>query len=153
VDIEDLPAPVDGGWGNWSDWGPCSRPCGAGVSMQTRECDHPTPVHGGSFCIGERARYKTCNIDPCPEGQPSFRAQQCSKFNTKPIKGNLYSWYPYLDAHDSCKLYCSDKDDTVIHAFDLAEDGTPCNTGSNDMCIGGICKVSDRLKYFNFLIK
>ncbi|CRL05730.1 CLUMA_CG018759, isoform A [Clunio marinus] len=140
VDIEDLPAPVDGGWGNWSEWGQCSRACGAGVSLQTRECDHPTPVHGGSFCIGERARYKTCNIDPCPADESSFRAQQCSKQNSKPIKGQLYNWSPFLDTHDPCKLYCTDQDDTLIHAFDAAEDGTSCNTGTNDMCIGGICK-------------
>lgn len=142
VEIMDLPAPVDGGWGNWSDWGVCSRSCGAGVSMQTRECDHPTPANGGSFCIGERARYKTCNIDPCPEDEPSFRAQQCSKQNSKVIKGQQYTWLPFLDIHDPCKLYCTDKDDTQIHAFDTAEDGTSCNIGTNDMCIGGICKVS-----------
>lgn len=110
--------------------------------MQTRECDHPTPVHGGSFCIGERGRYKTCNIDPCLESEPSFRAQQCSKKNNRVIKGQKYTWLPFLDTHDPCKLYCTDKDDTFIHAFDIADDGTPCNTGSNDMCIGGICKVS-----------
>jgi hypothetical protein len=110
--------------------------------MQTRECDHPTPVHGGSFCIGERARYKTCNIDACSDDEPNFRAQQCSKKDTKPIKGQLYTWHPFLDTHDPCKLYCTDKDDTLIHAFDTAEDGTACNIGTNDMCIAGICKVS-----------
>lgn len=141
VDIEELPSPVDGNWGNWSEWGPCSRSCGAGVSMQTRECDHPTPIHGGSFCIGERARYKTCNIDPCLAGEPSFRAQQCSRRNNKVIKGEKYTWLPFLDTHDPCKLYCTDKDDTLIHAFDIAEDGTSCNIGTNDMCIAGICKV------------
>lgn len=58
------------------------------------------------------------------------------------IKGNSYTWMPFLDTHDPCKLYCTDKDDTLIHAFDIAEDGTSCNIGSNDMCIAGICKVS-----------
>lgn len=145
VDIEELPSPVDGGWGNWSDWGACSRTCGAGVSFQSRECDHPTPVHGGSFCIGERARYKICNIEPCPENEPSFRAKQCSKKDGKSAKGQ--KWLPFLDVHDPCKLYCTDKDDTVIQSFDTAEDGTPCKIGSNskDMCIAGICKVKREL--------
>lgn len=117
------------------------------MSQQTRECDHPTPANGGSFCIGERARYKTCSIDPCPENEPGYRAQQCSRRNNKVIKGKTYTWFPYLDFHDSCKLYCTDKDDTLIHAFDTAEDGTSCNTGTNDMCIGGICKVRMILDY------
>jgi len=140
VDIEDLPAPVDGGWGDWTDWSPCSRSCGAGVSTQTRECDHPSPAHDGSFCIGERARYKTCNLDDCNDDQPSFRAQQCSKHNKKPLKGKLYEWLPFLDSHDPCKLYCTDKKDTLITAFETVDDGTACNIGTNDMCIAGICR-------------
>ena len=31
----------------------------------------------------------------------------------------------------------------MIQAFgDSAADGTPCNIGTNDMCIAGICRVS-----------
>lgn len=51
MSVEELPAPVDGGWGYWSSWGECSRTCGAGVSIQTRDCDHPTPANGGEFSI------------------------------------------------------------------------------------------------------
>ncbi|XP_070503091.1 A disintegrin and metalloproteinase with thrombospondin motifs 12 [Chironomus tepperi] len=140
VDIEDLPAPVEGGWGNWSEWGPCSRACGAGISIQTRSCDHPAPAFGGEFCIGERARYKTCNIAKCPDDEPSFRAQQCSKKNSVPIKDRYFTWLPYLDIHEPCKLYCTDKEDTFIQAFENVADGTPCKIGTNDMCISGICK-------------
>lgn len=103
--------------------------------------DHPAPSHGGQFCIGERARYKICNIDECPEGEPSFRAQQCTKKNSKPIKDKYYTWLPYLDTHEPCKLYCTDQEDTFIQAFDTVEDGTPCNIGTNYMCISGICRV------------
>lgn len=43
---------------------------------------------------------------------------------------------------DPCELYCTDTDDTVIVPWgDAAADGTPCNIGTNDMCIAGICKV------------
>ncbi|KAL1396497.1 hypothetical protein pipiens_000275, partial [Culex pipiens pipiens] len=97
VDVEDLPAPVDGGWGGWSAWSECSRSCGAGVARQTRECDHPSPAHGGLFCTGERARYKTCNTQPCPPEMASFRAQQCSEHDNQTIKGQTYTWLPYFD--------------------------------------------------------
>lgn len=132
---------MEGGWGNWSTWGACSRSCGAGVSIQTRECDHPAPAHGGSFCIGQRARYKTCNIDPCPDNEPSFRAQQCTKKNSIPIRDKYYTWLPYHDTQNPCKLFCTDKQDTFIQTFEAVEDGTRCNIGSNDMCISGICRV------------
>uniref|UniRef100_A0A1Q3G327 Putative disintegrin metalloproteinases with thrombospondin repeat n=1 Tax=Culex tarsalis TaxID=7177 RepID=A0A1Q3G327_CULTA len=141
VDVEDLPAPVDGGWGGWSPWSECSRSCGAGVARQTRECDHPSPAHGGLFCTGERARYKTCNTQPCPPELPSFRAQQCSEHDNQTIKGQTYTWLPYFDKNEPCELYCTNSEDTIIMPFgDSAADGTPCNLGTNDMCIGGLCR-------------
>ncbi|XP_055689829.1 A disintegrin and metalloproteinase with thrombospondin motifs 7 [Lutzomyia longipalpis] len=139
--MEDLPRPVDGGWGNWSDWTECSTTCGAGVSIQMRECNNPHPSNGGTFCIGERTRYKTCNLDPCPDNEPSFRAVQCSKFNNETFRGKNYTWLPFFDTQEPCKLYCTDTDDTVIVPWGAsAADGTPCNLGTNDMCISGICR-------------
>ncbi|XP_041764889.1 A disintegrin and metalloproteinase with thrombospondin motifs 7 [Anopheles merus] len=141
VDVEELPAPVDGGWGDWSPWSECSRSCGVGIAKQTRECDHPSPAHGGMFCIGERARYKTCHVQACPLGTPSFRAEQCSAHDNDTIKGEKYSWLPYFDKNEPCELYCSNTEDTMIVPFgDTAADGTFCNLGTNDMCIGGICR-------------
>ncbi|XP_058824477.1 A disintegrin and metalloproteinase with thrombospondin motifs 12 [Topomyia yanbarensis] len=141
VDVEELPAPVDGGWGEWSSWSECSRECGAGIAKQTRECDHPSPAHGGLFCIGERARYKTCNTHSCPPETPSSRAQQCSEHDNDTVKGEKYTWLPYFDKNEPCELYCTNSEDTIIVPFgDNAADGTPCNLGSNDMCIGGICR-------------
>lgn len=102
----DLAVAIDGGWGEWSSWSECSRTCGSGVSIMKRECDHPTPTAGGKFCIGERKRYRICNTDPCPEGQPTYRALQCSWYNNKTYEGNLYEWQPYFDQGTffSCKL-------------------------------------------------
>ncbi|XP_058455762.1 A disintegrin and metalloproteinase with thrombospondin motifs 7 isoform X2 [Malaya genurostris] len=141
VDVEELPSPVDGGWGEWSSWSDCSRECGAGIAKQTRECDHPSPAHGGLFCIGERARYKTCNTQPCPPETPSSRAEQCSEHDNDTVKGEKYTWLPYFDKNEPCELYCTNSEDTIIVPFgDNAADGTPCNLGSNDMCIGGICR-------------
>lgn len=55
----------------------------------------------------------------------------------------------FLD--DPCELYCTDSEDTLIVPWgDSAIDGTPCNIGTNDMCIAGICRVSQCLIKFSF---
>ncbi|XP_034943192.1 A disintegrin and metalloproteinase with thrombospondin motifs 7 isoform X2 [Chelonus insularis] len=141
VPIVDRPSQIDGGWGKWGNWTECSRTCGAGVSIMERKCDHPRPAHGGKFCIGERRRYKICNTDPCPEGVPSFRSIQCSKYDNTEYKGKNYTWLPYFDQNEPCKLYCTDTNESVIVPWgEAALDGTPCNVGTRDMCIAGICR-------------
>ncbi|XP_070161221.1 A disintegrin and metalloproteinase with thrombospondin motifs 7 isoform X2 [Polyergus mexicanus] len=141
VPIVDRPRQIDGGWGEWGSWSECSRTCGAGVSIVERKCDHPEPAHGGKFCIGERRRYKICNTQPCPEGTPSFRAVQCSNYDGKEYKGKNYTWLPYFDQTEPCELYCTDTEESVIVPWgEAALDGTPCNVGTRDMCIAGICR-------------
>nr|XP_012140613.1 PREDICTED: A disintegrin and metalloproteinase with thrombospondin motifs 7-like isoform X5 [Megachile rotundata] len=141
VPIVDRPRQIDGGWGEWGSWSECSRSCGAGVSIVERKCDHPEPAHGGKFCIGERRRYKICNTHPCPEGTASFRAIQCSNYDGKEYKGKNYTWLPYFDQTEPCELYCTDTEESVIVPWgEAALDGTPCNVGTRDMCIAGICR-------------
>lgn len=141
VPIVDRPRQIDGGWGEWGSWSECSRTCGAGVSIVERKCDHPEPAHSGKFCIGERRRYKICNTEPCPEGTPSFRAVQCSHYDDKEYKGKNYTWLPYFDQTEPCELYCTDTEESVIVPWgEAALDGTPCNVGTRDMCIAGICR-------------
>lgn len=101
VEVNTTPKPVDGGWGNWTDWSECSRTCGSGISIQARVCDNPPPANGGTFCTGKRTRYKTCNTDPCPVDEPSFRAVQCTKFNNETFRGKNYTWLPYFDTRKS----------------------------------------------------
>lgn len=49
--------------------------------------------------------------------------------------------YFLLFVDEPCELYCTDSEDTVIVPWgDTAADGTPCNLGTNDMCISGICR-------------
>ncbi|CAG9857813.1 unnamed protein product [Phyllotreta striolata] len=137
----DTPSPIDGGWGEWSSWSECSRTCGAGVSVMSRECNHPTPAYGGNYCVGQRKRYRICNTQSCPPGEPSFRAVQCSSFDDQPYEGNKYEWQPYFDEGEPCQLYCSDANETVIVPWgEYAKDGTPCSIVSRDICISGICK-------------
>ncbi|KAH8418940.1 hypothetical protein KR222_005738, partial [Zaprionus bogoriensis] len=140
VRMEEL-TPIHGGWGNWSEWSECSRSCGGGVSIQQRECDSPVPANGGVFCIGERKRYKICRKKPCPAHEPSFRAQQCSRFDNVSYQGATYKWLPIFDKNNPCRLFCSDVDDTIIANWgETVLDGTPCTLGTNNMCIDGICK-------------
>lgn len=101
VEVNQKPLAVDGGWGNWSDWSECSRTCGSGVSIQSRMCDNPPPANGGLFCIGKRTRYQTCNTEPCPSDEPSFRAAQCSRYNNETFRGKTYTWLPYFDTRES----------------------------------------------------
>ncbi|XP_022240084.1 A disintegrin and metalloproteinase with thrombospondin motifs 6-like, partial [Limulus polyphemus] len=53
--------PVDGSWGQWSDWKDCSRSCGGGVEFSERLCNDPRPMNGGDYCIGHRKRFRICN--------------------------------------------------------------------------------------------
>ena len=58
---------VDGRWGKWGAYGDCSRSCGGGVQLAKRECDNPVPENGGKYCYGLRIKYRSCNLNPCPE--------------------------------------------------------------------------------------
>ncbi|NXI71696.1 ATS7 metalloproteinase, partial [Anseranas semipalmata] len=137
------PDAIDGSWGPWSSWAACSRSCGAGVQSAERQCSSPTPKYGGRYCLGERKRFRICNIRPCPPDKPSFRQVQCSQFNPMLYKGKLYRWTPVPNNVNPCELHCRPEDEYFAEKLrDAVIDGTPCyemNT-SRDMCINGICK-------------
>ncbi|KAI8502229.1 hypothetical protein Bbelb_198170 [Branchiostoma belcheri] len=68
------PCPIDGGWSEWVDDGPCSATCGDGMISQSRTCTEPSPAYGGADCTLEddittgltESRTVPCNIPPCP---------------------------------------------------------------------------------------
>ncbi|KAM3927197.1 A disintegrin and metalloproteinase with thrombospondin motifs 7 isoform 2-T2 [Leptodactylus fuscus] len=143
IPVGQRPAAVDGVWGSWSSWSSCTRSCGAGIQNAERHCSNPSPRYGGKYCLGERKRYRVCNVLPCTPGTPSFRQIQCSLFNLVPYKGKLHHWSPVLMSINPCELHC--QSDTGYFAEKLRDaviDGTPCYEGntSRDMCINGICK-------------
>ncbi len=78
----------------------CSRTCGGGVFVESRTCP------AGSDCVGPSKRYSSCNIQPCPGGGPSFREEQCSKFDHELFEGKYHQWIPYLKAPRKCELNC-----------------------------------------------
>ncbi|XP_076594528.1 A disintegrin and metalloproteinase with thrombospondin motifs 7 [Chaetodon auriga] len=144
VAVGHQPESVNGGWASWSQWSACSRTCGAGVQSAHRECDNPVPKYRGKYCLGERRRYKICNITPCPHDLPTFRDLQCSHFNTMPYKGNFYKWEAVISRVSPCELHCRPLNEHFSEKMrDAVADGTPCYEGnkSREMCINGICKA------------
>ncbi|NWX15024.1 ATS7 metalloproteinase, partial [Aegotheles bennettii] len=143
VPVGHRPAAIDGAWGSWSSWASCSRSCGAGVQSAERHCGSPTPKYGGRYCLGERKRFRICNVRPCPLDKPSFRQVQCSHFNPMLYKGKLYKWTPVPNNINPCELHCRPEDEYFAEKLrDAVIDGTPCYemNASRDMCINGICK-------------
>ncbi|XP_067053119.1 uncharacterized protein [Acropora muricata] len=60
------PCPVDGGFGLWSAWTPCSKSCGTGVQSRSRSCTNPPPANGGLNCSGDYNKAQSCKIISCP---------------------------------------------------------------------------------------
>jgi len=54
---------INGGWGTWSAWGPCSVSAGSGVKERRRDCTNPTPKNGGQTCFGESTEYVECIVN------------------------------------------------------------------------------------------
>lgn len=58
-------AMVNGGWGSWNSWSPCSETCGNGTQKRTRVCNDPEPDNGGLECPDNSTEFKTCIMDDC----------------------------------------------------------------------------------------
>ncbi|KAJ7408135.1 hypothetical protein WISP_122586 [Willisornis vidua] len=120
VPVGHRPEPIAGGWSSWS-----------------------SPKYGGRYCLGERKRFRVCNVRPCPPDRPSFRQVQCSQFNPMLYKGKLYKWTPVPNNINPCELHCRPEHEYFAEKLrDAVVDGTPCyeRDASRDMCINGICK-------------
>ena len=57
---------VNGQWGEWTEYGYCSKSCELGTKVRTRPCDNPSPLNGGASCTGTDRDETTCNANPCP---------------------------------------------------------------------------------------
>ncbi|MCJ8748615.1 hypothetical protein PDJAM_G00166890 [Pangasius djambal] len=139
--------PINGGWGAWGPWGPCSRTCGGGVEFSHRECTDPMPQNGGSYCVGQRVKYQSCNIQTCPgiHGK-SFREEQCEKYNSDRylnVHGKIKQWIPKyagVSPRDRCKLFCRAKHSNEFKVFEAkVVDGTTCGPDTTSICVQGQC--------------
>uniref|UniRef100_A0A3Q3B2E0 Netrin receptor UNC5 n=1 Tax=Kryptolebias marmoratus TaxID=37003 RepID=A0A3Q3B2E0_KRYMA len=63
--------PVDGGWGEWSEWSVCSSDC---ERQRSRECTAPEPKHGGRLCDGVALATDNCTGGLCTQSDkaPTF---------------------------------------------------------------------------------
>lgn len=78
--------PVDGNYGNWSEFSPCTKTCGRGLKTRTRECNNPAPVGEGRNCsrLGPPKEHWPCNTQPCP------------------VSGGYTSWSEFSPCTKSC---------------------------------------------------
>ncbi|XP_014217269.1 papilin isoform X2 [Copidosoma floridanum] len=135
----DSDEPESGSWGPWTHPTPCSRTCGGGVAIQTRECLDRDDSNNES-CTGARKKYFSCNIHPCPGEPKDFRAEQCTEFNNQPFDGIYYEWIPYTGGHNKCELNCMPKGERFFYRHkESVTDGTLCNIEKNDVCVEGKC--------------
>ncbi|XP_014857192.1 PREDICTED: netrin receptor UNC5D isoform X2 [Poecilia mexicana] len=58
--------PVDGGWGEWSEWSVCSSDCDR---QRSRECTAPEPKHGGRLCDGAASAAENCTGGLCTQNR------------------------------------------------------------------------------------
>ncbi|XP_038817759.1 A disintegrin and metalloproteinase with thrombospondin motifs 15-like [Salvelinus namaycush] len=153
---------VDGGWGMWGVYGSCSRTCGGGVQLAKRDCNNPVPEYGGKYCQGLRVKYRSCNLDVCPESGKSFREEQCEAFNGFSLNTNRLSasvvWVPKysgVSPKDKCKLICRANGTGYFYVLaPKVVDGTPCSPDTSAVCVQGKCikagcdgKLSSNKKY------
>ncbi|MED6270766.1 A disintegrin and metalloproteinase with thrombospondin motifs 15, partial [Characodon lateralis] len=103
---------LDGRWGKWGPFGSCSRTCGGGVQLSKRECNNPAPSNGGKYCQGVRVKYRSCNLNCCPETDKTYREEQCETsgrtFSSTRVAHSVV-WVPKysgVSAKDRCKLIC-----------------------------------------------
>ncbi|XP_037955485.1 A disintegrin and metalloproteinase with thrombospondin motifs 20 isoform X2 [Teleopsis dalmanni] len=151
---------VNGGWGHWSSFTPCSLTCGGGVQESQRECNNPLPRNGGKYCAGSRKKYRSCNAQSCPPGSMDSREQQCYDMNGRDlsIKGvrTPAKWIPKygLSLKDKCKLFCRLEDNSAYFQLsDKVKDGTTCSFDSFDKCVNGICRPAGCDNELNSLAK
>ncbi|XP_070073082.1 A disintegrin and metalloproteinase with thrombospondin motifs 15 isoform X2 [Drosophila takahashii] len=135
---------VNGGWGPWTPFTPCSLTCGGGVQESWRECSHPAPKNGGKYCTGSRKKYRSCNTHPCPPGSMDAREQQCYSMNGRDLNipgvNPDTKWVPKYEK-DACKLFCRmDMRVTYFMLKNTVTDGTSCAVDSFDKCVNGICR-------------
>ena len=91
---------VNGGFGEWSKFGLCSKSCGNGVRMRHRECNKPVPRYGGTGCDPKDLfQTKACSNIKCPAKTLKSECKRSLTFNlktewlTKAVAGTKFPWH------------------------------------------------------------
>ena len=74
--------PVDCQWNPWTEWTPCSLPCGIG--QRSRDRSYIQSVNGSVRCDDtESHQDEYCNTDPCPSKLCRFTSKFVLKYGRK----------------------------------------------------------------------
>ncbi|KAL6470226.1 hypothetical protein MHYP_G00213450 [Metynnis hypsauchen] len=135
----------DGHWGQWTEFGSCSRTCGGGVRFRTRQCDNPIPANGGRTCYGNNYEFQLCNTDECAKAQADFREEQCKMWDPHfEHQGAKHHWLPYEhpEPEERCQLHCQSKETgDVVSMKRMVHDGTRCSyKDPHSVCVRGECE-------------
>ncbi|XP_054722580.1 A disintegrin and metalloproteinase with thrombospondin motifs 16-like [Uloborus diversus] len=152
--------PLDGGWGAWSTYSPCTSDCvsrgnnpAVGIMVSTRRCDNPRPQNGGRFCPGKDRRVLTCDATRiCTLSTrklilDEFISDTCrqasSRDNTLESTGTQF---PSQENSHSCYVWCHKRGGGYMTQGWTIPDGTPCWRGHgnhNMYCVKGECQPFD----------
>ncbi|XP_041643226.1 A disintegrin and metalloproteinase with thrombospondin motifs 13 isoform X2 [Cheilinus undulatus] len=156
LDELSLSVVVHGSWSSWSEFTPCSRSCGGGVTHRTRKCNNPRPAFGGNECEGPDIEAELCHQQPCKSTQLDFMAEQCSQTDLQPLylqpnTASFYTWAPavgFAKGDEQCRLMCqSEGEDFIVSRGSQFVDGTRCESddpppfGSTAACLRGRCQL------------
>ncbi|XP_066928943.1 uncharacterized protein [Clytia hemisphaerica] len=110
-DCNAFPCPINGQWGNWTDFGACTVACGFGRRYRQRECNNPKPALGGEDCpFGVVVDFlEGCNAYPCP------------------IHGGWGAWYEIEECTQPCGLGGVKRQRRYCNSPLPQYDGRPCN--------------------------
>uniref|UniRef100_A0A3Q1J478 Peptidase M12B domain-containing protein n=1 Tax=Anabas testudineus TaxID=64144 RepID=A0A3Q1J478_ANATE len=146
---------VHGSWSSWSEFTPCSRTCGGGVTHRTRQCNNPRPAFGGSDCEGPDIEAQLCHQRPCVRTQLDFMAEQCSQTDLHPLHlqlhtASFYTWIPavgFARGDEQCRYMCqSQGENFIVSRGSQFVDGTRCESdspppfGTTAACLRGKCQ-------------
>ena len=124
-----IPCPVHGGWGRWTDFGVCSAKCGVGISKRTRVCNNPPPMNGGALCFGFSIHHQPCNT-----------GLSC------PVDGYWSHWLPWSQCSSNCGVgvrqryrLCNNPipDFSGLNCIGEPFQEQPCDTGMHCIVDGG----------------
>ena len=111
---------VNGNWGKWSSYGPCSRTCKGGYRTRHRSCDYPKPSNGGKYCEGDGYESVSCGGDvACP------------------VYGTWGQWSSYGECSKSCGY--GNKKRTRVCNREKGEEDCKGRSVSQTSCFLGEC--------------
>ncbi|XP_062571464.1 A disintegrin and metalloproteinase with thrombospondin motifs 18-like [Saccostrea cucullata] len=131
-----------GGWGPWTDWRPCSRTCGTGLTYRRRLCNSPSPLNHPGCEGGDDNGYeaRTCNPEPCPNDSSDINTlinQRASETCSRMLKNKVLDSTKYTSVgrkmdwhgHLKCEVKCESVPGYRTYSYDrfgLIPQGTPC---------------------------